>query len=514
MNRSFVVAVALSWCVPALVSAQEAPTEPSVNYELSGSTLTATRDEVTHTVELPCTGRSLVTAGEALYVACEESSVAVLSVADPLSPEPVELRSYSQPAQRVFLVGGVPWVELGTTVAKPLADVDPERAPDAPEEREDEPVAPDRPDAPDDEPATPPEPVVGRVVEIGAGEVIVDLGRDRGVERGDRLEIYTNVEEDLGGGELVVREQRQSIGTVASASDHRSRVTLGLNEKVDEGALVRPTSAPVTGSIVAPPRWGGLWETYVAARPFLALGTLGGGAIIDGSVTYRFEAPLALELIIAPFGFGIAEAGDIVAFAGNVFASYDTTPFQIGIGAGVSKINTLGASPDSAFFIPTEESPVFRAGLSVAQYVRLGARDGLHLTVLNNFILFNEEFGFGGLTGEAQVPVRLFADHAWLVVRGGGGVPGHGFGEFGIRLLAVGNGGPGSIFLTPTVGGGVLFGDRFTECEAYYVEELDEWVLRQDQFPGSTPSEPVQGRCREEFSYGGPLIGFGVEWRM
>lgn len=491
-------------------STRPEPGEPGgPTFALSEADLVVTTGEATRTIALPCRGTSLVRGETHLFITCDDGGVAMVDLADPTDPRPTEVRRFAQPVARVFLVGGIPWAEMRTTVARPLVDV----AMKAPDPLEPEPkieMAPETAPAQTEEEPAVPFPL-GRVIAGGVGEVTIDLGRSHGVARGDHIEMYAFESEDLGGGEFVEREVRQSIGTVASASENRARVTLGLNEQVTEGAHARETSLPVTGGLIAPERYGGLWEAYIMARPFLALGTLGGGAFMDGSLTYRMVAPVSFDLIVTPFGFGIAEAGDILAFAGNVFASYDTTPFQIGLGAGVSKINTLPASPRGDF-VPDGEDTNFRAGFSAAQFVRLGARDGLHLTVLNNFILYNGEFGFGGLTAEAQVPVRLFVDHAWIVARGGGGVPGQGFGEFGIRLLAVGNGGPGSLFLTPTVGGGVLFGDRFTPCEAYYDAATDSYFVDFDANPSG--AELVSGQCREEFSYGGPLIGFGVEWRL
>ena len=67
------------------------------------------------------------------------------------------------------------------------------------------------------------------------------------------------------------------------------------------------------------------------------------------------------------------------------------------------------------------EAPSSRAGFSAAQFVRLGSADGLHVSVLNNFILFEDEFVFGGITVDGAFPIRLFNDPAWIVASGGGG---------------------------------------------------------------------------------------------
>ena len=470
-------------------------------------------------VALPCTGTSLAASATHLYVACETGGVLVLDAStDP--PRPVEVRTIIEPVRvkRVFTVGDEVWVEtalgkrravdyLGTpataeAVTPPAVVVVPEPEPEPQPEPEPE---------PEPEPAAEPSVPVGEVVRVGTGMVVIDIGLQQGIDEGRWIEFFEIERVDLGEGQVVEQQRRIAVGKVDTASETRAQVELALNERVPVGAFARPDPAGVSdlGKRLTPTRPRGVWEVAVNTRPFLALSTIGGGAILDGWVGRRFEGPVAIEAYFTPFAFGVAEKGNILAFAGNVVASYDTTPFQVGLGAGVSKINTLPARGGTDF-IPGEdaEEPAFRAGFSAAQFVRLGSVDGLHVSVLNNFILFEDEFVFGGITIDGAVPIRLFRDDAWIKARGGGGVPGHVFGELGIRILARGNGGPGSIFLTPTVGGGVLTGEVWTRdnCFGYDVTRPEE--------PIDPGAQPEAGLCRTTYTYGGPLVGFGVESRF
>ena len=239
-------------------------------------------------------------------------------------------------------------------------------------------------------------------------------------------------------------------------------------------ALARLGSSPITSSRKPPPRAGGIWELELSARPFLALGLLGFGTISDACVRRRFEDPWSIEARLEPASIGFADEGNIAALAGNLIGSYDNRLFSVGLGIGWASIN--GALSDS-----TEE---VRSGLSIAQAARLGARDGLHLSVYNTFLYYNERFNYGGTTGTLQLSV---AEGLWFIARGGGGEPtGYGFGEIGLRVLLVGSGDRGSLYLSPSVGGGGLF--REERCE---------------RFDG----------CTKALSYGGPLVGLGVEWR-
>ncbi|MFW5968223.1 MAG: hypothetical protein ACOCV2_11925, partial [Persicimonas sp.] len=81
----------------------------------------------------------------------------------------------------------------------------------------------------------------GEVVEQRDGAVIVDLGRDDGIERGQHIELYEERETDLGGDETSTREERVAVGRVVSVGETRAEVDLGLHERVDGGTLARPT---------------------------------------------------------------------------------------------------------------------------------------------------------------------------------------------------------------------------------------------------------------------------------
>jgi hypothetical protein len=474
------------------------------------------------TVALPCNGTSMAAEGDRIYIGCESGRLLVVdATSEP--PRALGMTALVEPVRvdRVYRSGDEVWVETAagdrraaevSPGAFGAATVPPEpRAAEPEPQTEPEPMPAVEPSVPAEE-LKPAELPVGEVVDLGVGTVVVDLGSDDGLAEDEWVEFFVMEEVDLGGGEVVQQERRVGVGSVQTVGQSRSRIRLALNESVPLGARAReePEGVSALRTVYTPRRPRGVWELALNTRPFLALGTLGGGAIFDGSFGYRFKMPMAIDLFFTPFAFGIARAGDIFTFAGNVVASYDQTAFQVGLGAGVSRINTLPAGGGTDFIAGSEaEEPNFRAGFSAAQYVRLGSVDGLHVSVLNNFILFEDEFSFGGITIDAAVPLRIFSDPAWIRARGGGGVPGYIFAELGIRILAVGNGGAGSLFLTPTVGGGVLTGERWQTCQGYPGRPVEPFNNRIE--PGD---ELKDGICRVEYDYGGPLVGFGVEYRF
>jgi hypothetical protein len=263
-----------------------------------------------------------------------------------------------------------------------------------------------------------------------------------------------------------------AVGTVRAAASGRARVGLGMNENVPLGSVARPSQAPLTASTAAPDRAAGLWAFSGIVRPFVALGELGGGLLLDSFIGYRFEHGLHVQGVIEPLGFATANSSGVVTASAFFFVGYDTRWFEVGTGLGIQTVN----EPD--YF---EEKGT---GLLVPQRLRLGALDGLQLELRSDVVLFRQRFEFGGMRGSLQVPI---GNDAWYVVfRGGGGLSGYGFGEVGIRLLLSGNGSSGSSFVTVTVGGLSIFAQGvcdFTVCE---------------------PNR----------SYGGPSVGLGIERRF
>lgn len=511
-------AALLGLSLPGQVEAQPKPeikvkTPITVTYQLvsrpEGDLLAAKPSEGEEvTTPLGCTGQALRAYKGSLYVACGAEGLRVYTLADPLKPRLEGVRDLDGEVVGLFEQDGQIWARLSRTAAVPVsrpggaaALTDRERAatvevhlptPDATPQ-------PDTTPQPEPAPATP----QGEVVEAGGGELVITLGTRHGVQKGHHVELYQEAPEDLGGGQSAVREDRLAVAEVITASEERAKLRLGLNESVPVGALARPTTRALTSSLVRPPRISGLYETSFVARPFFALGDFGVGMVSDASFGYRSENIHVLALL-EPAGIGLAGDGNIVAFAGNLAVAYDTQMFEIGLGLGWSAVNDsiedsfAVAASDSGGGVTPPEFDRVRSGLSIAQLVRLGAVDGFNLTVHNTFLVFDDQFNYGGTTAALQIPV---ADRSWLLARGGGGVAGYAYGELGLRVLVRGNGGSGSIFITPSLGGAGLFGEKETTCTGYNYD------------PNTGGSTTYEYTCVEEISYGGPMVGFGMEFR-
>lgn len=497
------------------LTAQAARAEdPPYQYRVEGEILWVTApDGRNHQLTSPCTGLALINDDENLYVACGDDGVAVFSIKQRSTPQLVGVRDLGGRVTGFHRSGDSIWVEvvrnearlLGGSRLRPPAELS--AAVPAPPALAGEPtvavlgtvpVTPSRPAASEAAES------VGRVVESFSTHVIIDLGEQQGIAVGDHVALFDVERVDLSGS-TAERERLHSVGTVSAASPDRAQVELGRNEAIAAGALARKTTAPVTASRILPPHPTGAWEITFALRPFLALGGegLGLGTVSDATVGLRVEPGIHLLAVAEPLGFGFAEDGNVIAAAGNLIATYDTQLFEIGLGVGWSAVNNdiesargnVAAAENAGGIQPRFEN--VRSGLSLAQMARLGAVDGLSVTVRNTFLLYDDSFYYGGTVGRLQVPVSA---RSWIVGNGGFGYSGFYFGEAGLRVLLLGNGRRDSLFLTAAVGGGGLFGEKKTKCMSW------------DAATGTQIETP--GKCFESVSYGGPTLGLAVEWRI
>lgn len=317
----------------------------------------------------------------------------------------------------------------------------------------------------------------GQVVEIGLGDVVVNLGSKDGIKHGDRIEL-TAVTSEAVGAERARRRHVAAVGVVTAVSDGFSRVRLGINERVALGSIATRVHDDPTNRRLTPPRPAGLWEVEFMARPFLALGEFGGGMLLDASVGYRFLSDLHVEVAFRPFGYGTGEGKpSIVPVTTFGKVSYDRELFEVGLGIGLQTVHITGFGAKAG------------SGTLFSQGARIGSRDGLHFDARSDVVLFHSRFEFAGFVGSGQIPV---GQTSWLILEGGGGSAGYGYGEIGVRVLLKGNGDRGSVFFNGSVGGVGIFQEQELVCGS-----------ADFTFP-----------CFQTTSYAGPMLGAGAEWRF
>jgi hypothetical protein len=412
--------------------------------------------------------------GSLRYVACGEAGVWIVRVEPDGGHTLVAVQDLRGEVDGFFAREGELWAEVTSRSAVPIA-----RAGGATpiSGRKPAPMPPDTaapeatptPVAPARDRLEPAPRVHGEVIETGPGYVIVDFGSADLVSDQSHIAFFRVTREPFGDF-VSARRERLAVGVVDSVAASRARVKLGINERVPKGALAELTVDELTGSQLAPPRVSGLWEVAFLARPFLVLGDLGTGLVLDARLGYRTEH-FHLEGLLLPLAVATASDGATMPVVGFVTGSYDSRLFEIGLGLGGQTVN------DTQYQLEPG------TGATVVQRARLGARDGLHLEVFTYLVLFHSEFDFSGARVSGQIPLGRAG---WLILQGGGGSAGLGFGELGLRTLLAGNGDRDSLFITVTVGGADAFVNE--SCEDFF--------------------------CETEIDYGGPTIGAGLEWRL
>jgi hypothetical protein len=431
----------------------------------------------------PCVLHATLEVARRTIVACGSSGIWIVELGAEIGDRFVQRQPVMGRAVGLFSRNGRVWVEVETRSARPLDELDTSGAIAVPSDAVRLPLAeapplavPLKPPARSESMPRAPRAnmevaILGRVTSAGGGRLVVDLGRQHGVDLSDRIELSVVTESPIG---PFQNRQVLAVGLVTSVADEQCLVELGIGEDVPVGAEAALTSHALTHNRLAPARVSGVWTLAGVLRPFFVLDRLGIGALNELSLGYQSEGPLRIQLLASPLGFSGADDGSTFSALGVGIISLDTRLFELGLGAGAQTVNDSDYEPGSA--------------LTLSQTLRVGAIDGLNLSIRNDISLFHKEFEYSAFNGQAQVPVT---ERGWLVLQGGGGSVGYAFFEAGGKALVTGNGTRGSIFVRGTIGYAQLY-----------------------ESPGLFNFESNGFATSADIDHGGPLIGFGVEWRL
>ncbi len=305
----------------------------------------------------------------------------------------------------------------------------------------------------------------GDVLEVDGLRVKVSVGTGDGVE--PRMRVAFSGSEDV-------------VGLVTQVEGDHSWVALGMNERVRVGDPAVVTAAPVTASRASPDRMIGVWELRAMLRPILNLGEFGGGVLGELGAGYRSRY-FHYGAQVTPFGIASADDQTVGTLAAFVFGAFDSKLFSAGIGLGGQTVNLPEPGTDRG------------SGITLVQLLRIGAVDGLHVASRTRAVVFRSQTDFSSLELSGQLAISR---DAWLILRGGGGNEGYGYGEIAVRSLLDGNGGAGSLFLEVSVGGAAI---------------NEEFVEDNSTIPGIAQEGDI---VRVDETVGGPIVGVGLEWRL
>jgi hypothetical protein len=191
-------------------------------------------------------------------------------------------------------------------------------------------------------------------------------------------------------------------------------------------------------SVVAPAVPTEMTRLELKFRPFLGLTGNSWGGIGEARLEHYFRAPFMLGLELSPLAVANSGEGTGAIAQARVHGAYVNHYFAVGLGLG-GQLQRFG-----------------RSGLSIAPTLRLGSLDGLNLSIEYAYSIAPNQYtgqrtiGFSNLLATLDVPL---ARRLALELDSGIALQSWAFATAGLRYRLVGDGGPGSWFVTGAFGG-------------------------------------------------------------
>jgi hypothetical protein len=272
-------------------------------------------------------------------------------------------------------------------------------------------------------------------------EVVIDLGREDGLEPGDRIDLSPR-----GQSTGWDRDDFSVIGLVDAVDEGRARVRIRWGESATVGSEVSTSDAARTGSLAAPsapPRGLRLDAQLVLGTP---VDDLGLQVMVHGSVELRLRRYFFARLRLRPAGVSVGKRREVGGGGAYVQLGFDQRYVGAALGVGVESVYIDATFGPMGVVEPARFAP----WVTFPTSFRLGATDGLMAEVTTMLSVNDSSLAFVGVEGYLQVPL---ANGIWLGARGSGG-PFMTFwhGEALVRLALRGNGQAGTTTLDVGVG--------------------------------------------------------------
>ncbi len=337
-----------------------------------------------------------------------------------------------------------------------------------------------------------------QILKVFNGIVMLNQGSAAGLRVGDRLKVVQNETLSDEGG-VFHGEREVAVLVVDSVSPENTRARIWRGDRVALTDRVERGDKYTEPSLLYPRQLAGFVEAELHVRPILNIGQTGFGALVDANLTL-YQERYFIGLRSQPLGLGRTAGSTTFTQTSLLEGGYNSRPFALGLGLGVTSVygdlsrmfeitslSDRSSSPgaDLTTTPPTPWHQAMQHAFTLGQRVRLGAMDGLNLTVANNLLYFGgndatysvdaKKAGFiwGGSNARLTVPLALTTD---MFFEGGGGVTGFAYGAVGVFSWLRGNGGEGSLGLLASAGGAGVWSTRtrkilYTNGALAYTEE-------------------------------------------
>lgn len=227
-------------------------------------------------------------------------------------------------------------------------------------------------------------------------------------------------------------------GTLLATTLPASLPTIPNSAADTTGQPAVAATAPPKPSMWLPPQQRGMTRAQFVARPFLGLVGNSWGAISELRVEHYFEKPFMLGFEMSPLAIAGTSTGTGAITHLRLHAAWVSDYMAIGLGAG-ARLRRFGTA----------------AGVSITPTLRLGAQDGLNLTLAYTHTISRNRYtgepllGFSNITATGNIPLTPslalqldagFSLDIWV------------YGTVGLRQRLAGTGGAGTWYLSGAFG--------------------------------------------------------------
>nr|MDA3864601.1 hypothetical protein [Deltaproteobacteria bacterium] len=317
---------------------------------------------------------------------------------------------------------------------------------------------------------------IGKVIRVKRGYAVFEFHNNINLFLGDKIAIKSGSKREIYdpfAGKTIKRlsNKQVCVAVIDEIKGNQASIELGRGDAPQTGDLVYLSKLAQVSSLYLPNRQKNIHQLQMEIIPILGSATEDDNLIFSSmfliNYEYYFEKPLMLQFAIDPLQY---IGGSAFSFGKRIGANftftlaYSTKNFGIGIGTGYQK--PLLNSYESADGFSTKHN---RDGFLLVQYLRLGAIDGINLTIKFQSVYSNDNkenqtramvgnFGFRlsvPLSQKLNFFTRYFGD-------------GRTMNHFSAGLKTfVGNGGPGTFAIPVSLG-------MTTMSPYYYDKDNDE----------------------------------------
>ncbi|MGM0597816.1 MAG: hypothetical protein ACQES9_12345 [Myxococcota bacterium] len=229
---------------------------------------------------------------------------------------------------------------------------------------------------------------IGKVIRVKRGYAVFAFNNKINLIPGDKIAIKSGSKREIFdpfAGKTIKRlsNKRVCVAVIDEIKGNQASIELGRGDAPQVGDLVYLSKSAQVSSLYLPNRQKNIHHLQMEIIPIIGSATEDDNLIFSSlfllNYEYHFEKPLMLQFAIDPLQYIGGSAFSLGQRIGANFTftlAYSTKNFGIGIGTGYQKPLLNSYASPSGF--TTKHN---RDGFLLVQYIRLGAIDGINLSI-------------------------------------------------------------------------------------------------------------------------------------